>query len=162
QSPRAPGIEGRRRCLFRHSAVEAGGPYRRVRMVSRYGTDTVWMRFTPQGFPRSRSRARRSQRSTTSPRSMPGVSTTPASADRFGDVLAVEQHALAVGCRGKRDPQAGVEEAGQSRVVLPADVRALRRQRDRPVDGAGVHDGESETPGELARDRTLARAGGTI
>src|SRR5712664_1078081 len=50
KSPRAPGIEGKRRCLFRYSAVEAGGPYKRARMVSRYGTDSFWMLSREGGF----------------------------------------------------------------------------------------------------------------
>src|SRR5712664_926383 len=50
KSPRAPGIEGKRRCLLRYSAVEAGGPYRRARMVSRHGRDRVWMRSCDGGF----------------------------------------------------------------------------------------------------------------
>src|SRR5438270_1965814 len=84
------------------------------------------------------------------------------SADGRGDVLSVQQHPLAIACGRERDLQAAIEEAGKGGVVLPTDARPLRSQGHRAIDGAGVDDGEAEPARQLARDRALARTGGTV
>src|SRR5439155_384586 len=82
------------------------------------------------------------------------------SPDRLGDVVALQQHAVFA---RKGELELGtIEEAPETFVVFPIDARALGSERDGSVDGTGIDDGESQPSRQLARDRALSRAGGTV
>src|SRR5438105_6670456 len=78
-------------------------------------------------------------------------------ADRFADVLAVEQHLA-----GRHLQLREVEKLDNAAGIGERDLGPGQRERDRPIHGAGVEELEAEPLCQSFGGGALARAGGSI